>query len=71
LNDTVKTVSIDDVQPTEENIKAGNYLLSRPFVMATAGEVSVQSELVQAFFNYLKSEEGQQLVKEVGLITVE
>ena len=35
-------------EPTEENIKAGSYFLSRPFVMATKGDLSQQSELVQA-----------------------
>lgn len=71
LDDTVIAVSIDDVEPTEDNIKAGSYLLSRPFVMATVGEVSAQSELVQAFFEYMTSEEGKELVKSVGLITTD
>ena len=45
--------------------------LSRPFVMATMGEVSAQSEPVQALFDYLKSDEGKQLIQSVGLITVD
>lgn len=68
LDDTVQTIALDDVEPTEENIKAGSYLLSRPFVMATNGETAEQSEAVQAMFDYLKSEEGQDLIKAVGLI---
>ena len=68
LDDTVQTIALDDVEPTEENIKAGSYLLSRPFVMATNGEVGAQSEAVQEMFAYLKSEEGQELIKTVGLI---
>lgn len=68
LDDTVQTIALDDVEPTEENIKAGSYLLSRPFVMATNGEISAQSDAVQEMFNYLKSEEGQELIKTVGLI---
>ncbi|MDD3173576.1 MAG: phosphate ABC transporter substrate-binding protein [Herbinix sp.] len=71
VDNTVIALSLDDVQPTEENIKAGTYLLSRPFVMATKGEVSAQSELVQAFFTYMQSDEGKELVKSVGLITVD
>ncbi len=71
LDDTVIAANIDGVEPTEENIKAGNYLLSRPFVMATLGEVSAQSELVQALFEYMSSEDGKELVKSVGLITVD
>ncbi|MBH1941955.1 phosphate ABC transporter substrate-binding protein [Mobilitalea sibirica] len=71
LDDTVIAVNLDGVEPTEANIKAGSYFLSRPFVMATVGEISEQSDLVQAFFEFIYSEEGQNLVKEVGLITVE
>lgn len=71
LNDTVKAVSIDGVEATEVNIAAGEYTLSRPFVMATKGEISEQDELVQAFFAYIKSEEGQAIIKQVGLILPE
>lgn len=71
LDDTVAALTIDQVAPTEENIKANKYLLSRPFVMATKGEISEQSEAVQAFFEYMKSEEGKELIRSVGLITVD
>ena len=52
------------------NIKAGNYFLSRPFVMATKGEISEQNDLVQAWFDFVLGDEGQQVASEVGLITV-
>jgi len=68
LNDTVSVLAIDGVAASEENIVAGTYSLSRPFVMATKGEISEQSELVQAFFAYIESEEGQAIIKQVGLI---
>ncbi len=71
LDDTVKTLAIDEVEPSVENIKNGSYLLSRPFVMATKGEISEQNEAVQAVFAYLASEEGKALVESVGLITVD
>ena len=71
IDETVVAAKLDDVEPTEENIKAGKYFLSRPFVMATVGEISEQSELVQAFYEFIYSEEGSEIVKSVGLITVE
>ncbi len=71
LNDTVSVLAIDGVIASEENIVAGRYSLSRPFVMATKGEISKQSELVQAFFAYIESEEGQAIIKQVGLILPE
>ena len=68
LDDSVKALSLEGVEATAENIKAGNYFLSRPFVMATKGEISEQSELVQNWFEYIKSSEGQEIIKSVGLI---
>lgn len=69
INDTVKTVKLEDVEATPENIKSGNYFLSRPFVMATKGEFSEQNELVQSWFEYIDSEEGQKVIEQVGLIS--
>ncbi|WP_440526754.1 phosphate ABC transporter substrate-binding protein [Simiaoa sp.] len=70
LDDSVKALSLEGVEATAENIKAGNYFLSRPFVMATKGEVSDQNDLVQAWFDFVLGDEGQQVASEVGLITV-
>ena len=47
VDDSVKALKLDGVDATEENIKAGNYALSRPFVMATKGEISEQKTEVQ------------------------
>lgn len=71
VDDSVITASLEGVEATAETIKAGEYFLSRPFVMATKSDVSEQDEVVQEFFNYLASDEGQELIKSVGLITVE
>ncbi len=71
LNDSVKTLSLDEVMPSIETIKDGSYILQRPFVMATMGEISEQSDAVQAIFAYLKSDAGKQLVESVGLVTVD
>lgn len=71
LNDSVAALALDGVEATADNIKAGNYFLSRPFVMATKGEISEQSELVQAWFDFVLGAEGQEVAANVGLITVE
>ena len=71
VDDTIQTVSLDGVAPTEENILAGDYLLSRPFVMATNGEISGQNELVQTWFDYVNSEDGKNVISSVGLIIPE
>ena len=61
-------MKIDGVEPTEEQILAGKYLLQRPFVMATKGQISEQNEVVQAWFDYINSDEGKAVIKKVGLI---
>ena len=71
VDDSVIALALEGVEPTAENIKAGNYFLSRPFVMTTKGESSEQSDLVQAWFDYVLGEEGQQIAAKVGLITVQ
>ena len=68
VDDTVSGLKIDGVEPTEEEILAVNYMLQRPFVMATKGEISEQNELVQTWFNYINSDDGKEVIKQVGLI---
>lgn len=68
LDGTVAPIALNGVEASEENILAGEYVLSRPFVMATMGEISEQNELVQAWFDYIQSAEGQEVIKKVGLI---
>lgn len=74
---TANPVAIDgiavivDTANAVNEISTGDYSLSRPFIMATKGEIAVQTELVQAFFSYIASEEGQAIIKQVGLILPE
>lgn len=60
LNDTVKALEIDGAQATVENIKSGTYAVSRPFNIATKGEVSAAS---QDFINYILSADGQAVIE--------
>ena len=62
LDDTVKGVNIDGVEPTAGNIENGTYTVSRPFNVATKGELT--NEAAQDFMNYIMSEEGQAIVAE-------
>lgn len=70
VNDCVIALCLDGVAPSAENIKSGTYFLSRSFIMATIGEISEQSELIQSWFEYVRSEEGQKIAASVGLIPV-
>ena len=68
LDDLVYGLKINSVETTEDNILAGDYVLQRPFVMATKGEISEQSKQVQAYFDFINSADGQNVIKSVGLI---
>lgn len=69
IDDTVSTLKVDSVEATAENIKNGTYSIQRPFVMATKGAITEQSQTVQDFFNWLESEEGQTIITKLGLVT--
>ena len=71
IDDTVIAESLEGVAATADNITAGDYFLSRPFVMATKGEIAEQNESVKALFDYIASAEGKALIESVGLITVD
>ena len=68
LNDSVKAVKIDGVEATAENIKSGEYKVSRPFNIATKGDVS---EVAQDFIDYVLSPEGQAVIEENGYISID
>lgn len=64
---TVKAIKVNGVEPSEETVKKGLYSLQRPLFMYTKGE---PQGLVRAFIQFVLSEEGQKIVKEVGYIPV-
>ena len=68
LNDTVKAVKVDGVEATVDNIKAGSYTVSRPFNIATKGELSTAT---QDFINFIMSAEGQAVVTDNKYIPVD
>ena len=70
-DDSVIALALDNVEPTAENIRAGSYFLCRPFVMVTKGEIDEQSELIQAWFDYVLGAEGLAVAARVGLITAD
>jgi len=65
LNDTVKAVKVDGVEPTVENIKNNTYKVFRPFNIATRDDIS---ELAQDFISFILSSDGQKVVEENGYI---
>lgn len=67
LDNSVKVLKVDGAEATAENIKDGIYKVSRPFNIATKGDVT---EATQDFIDYIMSAEGQAIVEENGYISV-
>ena len=65
LNDTVKALKIDGVEPTVKNIQKGEYPIARNLNLVTGDNLS---ELGKDFINYILSTEGQKTVSENGYI---
>jgi ABC-type phosphate transport system, periplasmic component len=61
LNENVKTLQIDGIDPTTENIKNGTYKISCSFNIAIKNE---ENELVKDFIDFIISKEGQEIVNE-------
>ena len=59
VNDTIKAVSIDGVEPTAANVLAGSYKIARPFIIVTMDELSPVAE---DFINFIMSRQGQEIV---------
>lgn len=68
VNDSIKAVAIDGAEATVDSIKDGSYKISRPFNIATKGEVS---EVAQDFINYILSDKGQEVVSGAGYIPLD
>jgi phosphate transport system substrate-binding protein len=67
VDSTVKTVAVDGVPPTEENIRTGEYPLSRRLYLLTLGEPSGETK---KFMDFILSDEGQAIVEGEGFIKV-
>lgn len=59
LNNEVKAVKIDGVEANVDNVKAGKYKLSRPFLYLTQKQ---PEGVVKAYIDFVLSPEGQQIV---------
>lgn len=59
LNSSVKALNIDDIKPTENNVKNGTYKIKRYFNIATKGE---STGLTKDFIDFILSKEGQEII---------
>ena len=69
VTDTVKKVSVDKVEATEETVKDGSYKVPRPFVLVTKDGAEL-SEAAQAFFDYVTSTDASDIITAAGAVPV-
>lgn len=67
LDNSVKVLKFEGIDPTVANVKNKSYKVSRPLNMLTKGE---PNPLAKAFIDYILSDEGQKLVVTEGYITI-
>lgn len=68
LNNSVKSVSINGVEPTIENIQADDYQLVRNFNVTYGQDLSL---VAQDFWDFMFSAQAQELVREDGYVPVD
>jgi phosphate transport system substrate-binding protein len=67
VNEQVRALSLDGVEASDTNILSGRYRLVRPFLFLTRGE---PVGAAKDFVDFVLSEEGQDLIRSEGLISV-
>lgn len=69
LSDDVKSIQVDGVDATAENIKSGSYKVSRPFNLAYKEDAL--TDLDKDFIKFIMSEQGQAVVDQEGYISLD
>ena len=69
LKDSVKAVTVNGVECSEETVLDGSYEIQRPFVFVTKDGVEL-SDQAQAFFDFATSAEANELIRAAGAVPV-
>ena len=68
LNDTVKALKVEGVEPSTATIESGDYKIVRPFNIAVKDGLS---DATQDFENYILSSDGQDIIEKAGYIKID
>jgi len=66
LDDTIKALKVDGVEASIDNVKSGEYKVSRPFNIVVKEDLS---DAAADFVNYIMSAEGQTIVEGEGYVS--
>ena len=67
IKDSVKTLAVDGIAPSEETIQDGSYVVQRPFVLVTK-ENEPLPESARSFFDYITSEAAHEIITAAGVV---
>lgn len=69
VDTSVKAVKIENVEPTQENVRSGEYKIQRPFLLLTSTSVTL-SAAAKDFFDYCMSKTAESVITaEKGITT--
>ncbi|MCO7136057.1 phosphate ABC transporter substrate-binding protein [[Clostridium] leptum] len=67
VDESVKTLTIDKVAPSEETVQDGSYAIQRPFVFVTK-DGAEQSDAVKTFIEFATSKDADELIRAAGAV---
>lgn len=67
LNDNVKSVKIDNIEPSIENIKNGKYSIIRNLNIV----IKEKNELINDFIKYINSTQAKEIIEKNGYVSID
>ncbi len=67
LEDSVKALTVNGVEVSEDTIKDGSYVVQRPFVLVTKTDEEL-SDAAQQFYDYITSSDAEEIITAAGVV---
>lgn len=67
VKDSVRTLSVGGVAPSDSSVKDGSYVIQRPFILVTRTDAPL-SEAAQKFFEFVTSSDTADLIAGAGVV---
>ena len=71
LNDTVKALDVNGVACSVDDIKAGTYVVARPFNLCYQQSRLDENAAAQDFIKFIESNDGQKIISDNGYISID
>lgn len=69
VNDSVKAVTVNGIEASEDTVKSGAYVVQRPFVLVTKKDTPL-SDTARKFFDYAVSGDASEIISKAGAVSV-